>query len=413
MKRLLIILPAIIAMGLLAACGGTAAPPPEPTAAAAESAAVAEPTAAPAADSPEIAALKGEVAANYAAIVYAGYEDAATTAVALQAALQAFVANPTPETHQAAKDAWLAAREPYGQTEVFRFYGGPIDDEDGPEGLINAWPLDESYVDYVEGAPEAGIINNAAEYPTIDAELLASLNEAGAEENISAGYHAIEFLLWGQDLSADSNGGRQYTDYTTAANADRRGAYLLAAADLLVANLQGLVAEWAPDADNYRAAFLAQDANESIRQMLTGMGVLSKSELAGERMFVAYDNQDQEDEHSCFSDNTHRDIITNAQGIYNALTGSYTRSDGSTISGASLLALLDATDPALAGQMRTLAEAALAQVNAIPTPFDQAIVVAESRPAVLAAVNALQDQGDALAQVAAALGLQINTDLPE
>ncbi len=410
MKRLLIILLAIIAFGLLAACGGTAAPPPAATATAAPAAV--EPTA-PAADSAEIAALKGEVAANYAALVYAGYEDAANTAVALQAALQAFVSNPTPETHQAAKDAWLAAREPYGQTEVFRFYGGPIDDEDGPEGLINAWPLDESYVDYVEGVPEAGIINNPAEYPTIDADLLASLNEAGAEENISAGYHAIEFLLWGQDLSTDGNGGRQYTDYTTAANADRRGAYLLAAADLLVANLQGLVAEWAPDADNYRAAFLAQDANESLRQMLTGMGVLSKSELAGERMFVAYDNQDQEDEHSCFSDNTHRDIITNAQGIANVLTGSYTRTDGTTISGASLLTLLDVADPALAGQMRALADAALAQVNAIPTPFDQAIVLAESRPAVLAAVNALQDQGDALAQVAAVLGVQINTDLPE
>ena len=411
MKRFLIILLAIMTPGLLVACGGTAAPPPEPAATAAPDAV--EPTTAPATDSPEIAALKGEVAANYAAIVYAGYQDAAAAAVALQGALQAFVTNPTPETHQAAKDAWLAAREPYGQTEVFRFYGGPIDGEDGPEGLINAWPLDESYVDYVEGAPDAGIINNLSAYPTIDAGLLASLNEAGAEENISAGYHAIEFLLWGQDLSADGAGQRAYTDYTTAANAGRRGQYLLAAAELLVGNLHGLAAEWAPEADNYRAVFLAQDANESIRQMLTGMGVLSKSELAGERMFVAYDNQDQEDEHSCFSDNTHRDIITNAQGIYNVLTGSYTRVDGSAMSGASLLDLLDATDPALAAQMRTLADAALAQVKAIHTPFDQAIVVAEHRPAVLSAVNALQDQGDGLAQVAAALGVQINTDLPE
>jgi len=410
MKRLLTIFLAVMALGLLAACGGPATPPPAATTAAP---AAVEPPAPPPTDTPQLAALKGEVAGNYAAIVYAGYEDTAAAAVTLQAALQAFVSNPTPETHQAAKDAWLAAREPYGQTEVFRFYGGPIDDADGPEGLINAWPLDESYVDYVADAPDAGIINNVAQYPTIDADLLVSLNESGAEENISAGYHAIEFLLWGQDLSADGAGARDYTDYTTAANADRRGQYLLAAAELLVGNLQGLVAEWAPDADNYRAAFLAQDANESLRQMLTGMGVLSKSELAGERIFVAYDNQDQEDEHSCFSDNTHRDISANAQGIYNVLTGSYTRTDGTTISGASLLALLDAIDPALAGQMRTLADAALAQVNAIPTPFDQAIVVAESRPTVLAAVNALQDQGDGLAQVAAALGLQINTDLPE
>jgi putative iron-regulated protein len=410
MKRIAPFLAFLLLLILMAGCGGQAALP-----AAAPTTAAAQTTAAPtaAADTPEIAALKAKVVAHYAEIVYANYQDAYDAAVALQSTLQAFVAAPGPETHQAAKEAWLAAREPYGQTEVYRFYGGPIDDEDGPEGLINAWPLDESYVDYVEGAPEAGIINNVAEYPEINTELLASLNEVGAEENISAGYHAIEFLLWGQDLSANGDGDRDYTDYTTAANADRRGQYLLAAAELLVGHLADLVTAWTPGGDNFRAAFLAQGPDIALQQMLTGMGVLSKSELAGERMFVAYDNQDQEDEHSCFSDNTHRDIIANAQGIYNVLNGVYMRLDGSTLSGPSLADLLNATDPQLATQLRGLADAALSGVQQLHVPFDQAIVVAEHRPAVLAAVNALQDQGDALAQAAATLGLQINTALPE
>ena len=362
----------------------------------------------------ELEALKAEVVANYADMVYANYVDAYETAVTLQSALQTFVANPSEETHQAAKDAWLAAREPYGQTEVYRFYGGPIDDADGPEGLINAWPLDEAYVDYVEGAPEAGIINNVADYPEINAELLASLNEVGAEENISTGYHAIEFLLWGQDLSADGNGDRSYTDYTDAANAERRGQYLLAAADLLVGHLGDLVAAWDPNvSDNYRAEFLAQPADEAIQKMLTGMGVLSKSELAGERIFVAYDNQDQEDEHSCFSDNTHRDIITNAQGILNVYSGSYTRVDGTVVSGASLADLVAELDADLAVEMASLAETAVGSTQTIHVPFDQAIVVAEHRPIVLESVNALQDQGDKLAEVASLLGVAINTSLPE
>ena len=297
---------------------------------------------------------------------------------------------------------------------MYRFYGGPIDDENGPEGLINAWPLDESYVDYVEGAPEAGIINNQADYPAIDADLLESLNEAGAEENISTGYHAIEFLLWGQDMNADGSGDRSYTDYTEALNADRRGQYLLTAADLLVGHLADLVAAWEPNAaDNYRAAFLAQPADDAIQKMLTGMGVLSKSELAGERIFVAYDNQDQEDEHSCFSDNTHRDIINNAQGIVNVYTGSYTRVDGTTVSGASLADLVAALDTAVATDMDALVETALASTQSIYVPFDQAIVLAEHRPTVLESVNALQDQGDKVAEVASLLGLAINTDLPE
>jgi putative iron-regulated protein len=412
MRRSLLLIIALLTASLAVACGGTNAPlatlePPVAT----TSANAPETSSA---DTPEIAALKSEVVANYADVVYAGYQDTYDTAVALQAALHAFVDNPSPETHQAAKDAWLAAREPYGQTEAFRFYGGPIDDENGPEPLLNGWPLDEAYVDYVVDAPDAGIINNVADYPDITPALLESLNESGAEENISVGYHAIEFLLWGQDLSADGRGGRDYTDYTTAANADRRGQYLLSAVDLLVGHLGDVLAAWVPDnADNYRAAFLAQDVNTSLRNMLTGLGVLSKSELSGERMFVAYDNQNQEDEHSCFSDNTHRDIINNARGIYNVWTGTYTRTDGTVVSGRSPADLLAAVDPALATRLQTLAEAALAGTQSIHVPFDQAIINTEYRPAVLAAVNALQDQGDALAQAANTLGLQINTDLPQ
>ncbi|MCA9982052.1 MAG: hypothetical protein KDD89_14510 [Anaerolineales bacterium] len=379
----------------LVACGGEQTPP--------------EPTAVSVSE-----AQKREVIETYADIVYANYQDSHTTAVALQTALQTFVANPSEETHQAAKEAWLAAREPYGQTEVYRFYGGPIDDEDGPEGLLNAWPLDEAYVDYVAGAPEAGIINNPADYPEITPDLLASLNEAGAEENISAGYHAIEFLLWGQDQSATGAGDRPYTDYTTAVNAERRGQYLLAAAEQLVGHLDMLVQAWNPAvADNYRAEFLALPPDEALQKMLTGMGVLSKSELAGERMFVAYDNQDQEDEHSCFSDNTHRDIIANAQGIYNVYHGTYTRVDGSTVSGASLAGLMTVLDGDLAANLATQTAAALASTQSIHVPFDQAIVLAEHRPAVLEAVYALQDQGDLFTAVAQTLGLRINTALPE
>ena len=84
------------------------------------------------------------------------YEASLDSATELDAAIDAFLADPTEETLEAAKQAWLAARDDYGLTEAFRFYGGPIDNEtDGPEGLINAWPLDEVYIDYVEGDPAA------------------------------------------------------------------------------------------------------------------------------------------------------------------------------------------------------------------------------------------------------------------
>ncbi len=359
-------------------------------------------------------ALKQEVMETYADLVYASYEDSLTLATSLQEEIDAFLADPNETTLAAAKEAWLAAQEPYGQTEAYRFYGGPIDDADGPEGLLNAWPLDEAYVDYVEGAPEAGIVGSPDSYPTVDKDLLVSLNEAGAEENISTGYHAIEFLLWGQDLSAETNGQRPVTDYTTDEHAERRAAYLSAAAGLLTENLETLVEAWSPDASsNYRAEFLAMNPDEALTNMMTGIGVLAKSELAGERIFTAYDNQNQEDEHSCFSDNTHRDIITNLQGIENVYKGSYTRLDGSVVEGAGLEEVVAAANPDMDAQMQTLLETSETQAQNIPVPFDQAIVNEESREQVLELVMTLLDTGDMIAEASSTLGLTINTALPE
>ena len=205
--------------------------------------------------------MRAEVVENYADLVHESYQISLDSATTMDEAIDAFVADPNAETLAAAQDAWLTARDDYGPTEAFRFYGGPIDDEEnGVEGLLNAWPLDEAYIDYVDGSPDAGVINLPDEYPTIDADLLVSLNEQGGEANISTGWHAIEFLLWGQDLSTDGAGTRPVEDYTTGTNADRRAAYLTVASDLLLTHLGQMVDAWAPEGDNYRVEFLALPA---------------------------------------------------------------------------------------------------------------------------------------------------------
>lgn len=270
---------------------------------------------------------------NYATLVSATYADSVASARALKTAIDAFVAAPSAAGLEAARTAWLEAREWYGQTEAFRFYGGPIDGEDGPEGLLNAWPLDEAYIDYVEGNAAAGIINDPKQQ--ISAERLAQLNERGGEENVATGWHAIEFLLWGQDRSDSGPGARSYTDFVDgqAANAERRRLYLSTVAAMLVEHLDGVAKAWTPGEKNYRARFVAS-GEQGIQRMLTGLGTLSRGELAGERMEVAMDTQDQEDEHSCFSDNTHRDIVGNARGIQNVWEGRYLARDGKRIEGA-------------------------------------------------------------------------------
>ncbi|MCA9906325.1 MAG: hypothetical protein KC547_20860, partial [Anaerolineae bacterium] len=190
--------------------------------------------------------------------------------------------------------------------------------------------------------------------------------------------------------------------------------YLQLVTDRLVDHLAYLVGEWSPEADdNYRAGFLAEPADEALRQMLTGIGVLSKSELAGERLFTAYDNRDQEDEHSCFSDNTHRDVIDNFGGIRNVYTGRYVRVDGSIVEGASLGAVVAQTDAELDTLIRDTIVNVETLVNDIHVPFDQAIIADEFRPVILDSVFGLMDLGDLFAEAAATLGLTINTALPE
>ena len=359
--------------------------------------------------SPDPASLDAAVA-NYAAGVHSSYRVSFQSAMAMDAAIDAFVEAPGPASLKAARQAWLVARDDYGPTEAFRFYGGPIDDEaTGTEGLINAWPLDEAYIDYVEGASGAGIVNDPDAFPVIDAGVLVSLNEEGGEANVSTGWHAIEFLLWGQDLSLDGPGDRPFADYTTAPNADRRAAYLATASDLLVSHLRELVDAWAPGGGNYRAEFESASRGEALRRMITGIGELSRGELAGERMNVAYSERSQEDEHSCFSDNTVSDIIGNARGIEMVLTGSYPGG----VSGPGVLDLVREADADLAGKLKSEVWASLAAVRAIPSPFDRHLVDGVSdddpgRRSVLAGIEALEAQTDTIVDAAEAIGVTIN-----
>jgi putative iron-regulated protein len=348
------------------------------------------------------------VARHYAALVSAGYEDALVAARQMQETITAFLASPTGDTLDAARKAWLAAREVYGQTEAFRFYGGPIDDDKGPEGRINAWPMDEAYVDYVAGKPRAGIVNNPK--VKLSKAGLARLNERGGEENVATGWHAVEFLLWGQDMSDSGPGERPATDYVPGKgpNAERRRQYLTLVTEMLVEDLQSVARAWAPGARNYRARFEAGGL-ESVRKMIVGIGSLSRGELAGERMEVAMNTQDQEDEHSCFSDNTHRDIVNNALGIQNVWLGSYRRTDGTVLEGPSLQALVATKDPALAERATQAIAASLAAAAAIQAPFDREIVGPKDAPGrqrVQKTINSLTQQSKDLVAAAAALGIK-------
>ena len=314
---------------------------------------------------PALAVEKTEVLATYADIARAGYEDSLTTAKRLQQAIEALTSEASPQALAAAQAAWLQARVPYQQTEAFRF-GNPVVDD--WEGGLNAWPLDEGLIDYVEGSgatdenPYAGINVIASTSfelggRTVDAtmitpELLSdTLHEAeGIEANVATGYHAIEFLLWGQDLNGTEHGAgaRPWTDYATGeactgGHCDRRGEYLTAAVALLISDLEEIVAAWEAEGEARQA--LMADPDAGVVAILTGMGSLSYGEQAGERMKLGLMLNDPEEEHDCFSDNTHNSHFYDGIGVRNVYTGRYVRVDGSVVTGPSVSELVAETDP--------------------------------------------------------------------
>ena len=373
------------------------------------------------------APAEADVLATYADIALAGYEDSLATARLLDAAIDALIANPSPETLQAAKDAWKAARIPYQQTEAFRF-GNPIVDE--WEGRVNAWPLDEGLIDYVDASygsesdSNALYVANVIANPklTIDgveldateitpALLQDNLQEAaGVESNVATGYHAIEFLLWGQDLNGTGPGAgaRDFTDYSAAEHADRRAAYLKAASSLLVDDLEEMVGNWTVD-----GAARAALPELGISAILTGMGSLSFGEVAGERMKLGLLLHDPEEEHDCFSDNTHMSHLNDAIGVQNVYLGKYVRVDGSVVEGPSLSQVIAAKDAALDSEIKGLLDDTIAKMNVMAEraeggeAYDQQIGEgnAEGNAVVQAAIDGLIAQTRGIERAVALLEL--------
>ncbi len=412
-------------------------------------------------DVAKIESVKSQsILSAYSDIALANYDDALKDAINLKFRIDAFATNPNEQTFQEAKKAWLLSRESYGQTEIFRLSNGPIDAEEGwvadaygaLEGQLNAWPLDENMIDYTVDAngektsgniiDTNGVFNPGGEEAqpvnvnNITVDALTALNENGGEANVSTGYHAIEFLLWGQDQDysnfmkdsvtkgALTAGQRPLSDFTNDSKAQRRLAYLKAAADKVVQDLKVVKSAWEKGVDGttglYQAALQGEltgaNANkniptkEALSQILAGMGVFIKSELANERIAVAVLTPSEEDEHSCFSDNTHRDILTNYLGFKNILTSTY---NGKKY-GPSMLDAVDAQTKARIVNLMGSIESKINEIDKLAKTkehFDYQIHLGNPHAKnIVKLKNEMRKLGDEMVNVAKAYGIDLTTD---
>lgn len=382
-----------------------------------------------------------QVVEHYNTLAHAVYEDALISARSLQGSIEQLLQQPSEANLRGARAAWRAARVPYQQSEAFRFANAIVDDW---EGKLNAWPLDEGLIDYVDSSVygeesdenpfySANIIANpqlklagvevdaSSISPALIAETLQELDEI--ETNVASGYHAIEFLLWGQDLNGTGPGAGQRPasdfdpDNCSHGHCQRRADYLRAVTQLLVDDLAWMSAQWDVNGAA-RQQVLAKDHEAAINDILTGLGSLSYGELAGERMKLGVMLHDPEEEHDCFSDNTHWSHYYDAKGIYNVYSGHYTRIDGSKLSGPSLSALVashdSAVDAELSGQLQNTLQRMQALVDSAENQgvaYDQ-LLAAGNTPGnqlVLAAVEALVQQTKGIEKAVNALKLKAQT----
>ena len=372
------------------------------------------------------------VISAYADIAMATYNDALDTARHLDGAIDALLADPTEAALGAAREAWLAARVPYRQSEVYRF-GNPIVDD--WEGRVNGWPLDEGMIDYVDASHGTGSDESASRAAnvvadetleiggrTVDASeitpalLRDELHGAGGIESAATGYHAIEFLLWGQDLDGSGPGRRPATDYDleacTNGHCERRGRYLAAASELLVDDLEEMASAW-QDGGAARRALLERGEAGALGAMLAGMGSLSHAELVGRRMQPGLTRHDPEGEHDRFSDDTAASHHGNGVGIRNVWRARYERPDGEIVEGPSLEDLVAAVDPAVAAKLsedldRSVAELEdLLESQRAGKPFDRLIAEGDAagNAMVQEAIDALIEQTRGIERAVAALGL--------
>lgn len=348
---------------------------------------------------------------GYTRLVGASYQRAYADAKEMRGVIDEFLDEPTEENLALARKAWIDARPAYLVTEAFRFYEGPIDfadeetGEEGPEPHINAWPLNEAYIDYVKGDADAGIIHDTS-IPITDKTILGH-DQTEDEADVTTGWHAIEFLLWGQDFNDDGPGARPASDYAPGDEYnDRRRLYLKTVTQMLVKDLSWLAMSWNMDNPNtYATDFLKLPQKEALGRILTGMATLSGFEMASERLAVALDSGDQEDEHSCFSDNTHNDFIYDQKGIANIWFGEMGDREF-----AGIQDLVARVDPDLEKKVTAQIEKTSASIAAMPHPIDQVLASPKGsagREKMEQAVTDLVDQGKMFVEVGKALGVKI------
>ena len=257
---------------------------------------------------------------------------------------------PSDAKFQAICDAWLAAREPWEQSEAFLF--GPVADF-GLDPNMDSWPLDQEAIVNTLKSQQWNDMTWSGDYDEDDEAIAAAQNVRG--------FHTLEFLAFRDGKArtlSDAAASSTAADYVyDASNATAWAQYMRNTAQLLVDDVTLLCSEWE---DSYANTFKKHNGGDftsglsCIEQLIDGCIDIA-GEVGGAKIGEPYD-------------------------LY--MSGAYYGSRDGSIHNNSLSKLVAKYDQALDQKVKQAIDLAAKTIQAIPQPFRNNINSAEAQKAM-------------------------------
>ena len=287
---------------------------------------------------------------------------------------------PSDAKFQAICDAWLAAREPWEQSEAFLF--GPVADF-GLDPNMDSWPLDQEAIVNTLKSQQWNDMKWEGDYDEDDEAIAAAQNVRG--------FHTLEFLAFRDGKArtlTDQAASDNAADYVyNETNATAWAQYMRNTAQLLVDDVTLLCNEWE---DSYANEFKKHNGGDftsglsCIEQLIDGCIDIA-GEVGGAKIGEPYDlyMSGKKTEalyavESWYSWHSRDDYTNNIYSIRNAYYGSR---DGS-IHNNSLSKLVAKYDQELDQKVKQAIDRAAKNIQAIPQPFRNNINSTEAQNAM-------------------------------
>jgi putative iron-regulated protein len=252
-------------------------------------------------------------AAQVDIVAYTSLSKASLSAQVMDSKLASFMYHPNPMSQEEVKQAWRQSYDDFLYSLVFSYL--PI--QDPPDWhtqkiayndlllQLDSGDIEGGYIDYIPGYPFSGIVNDLT--LAIDEDSIRSQHGFTDLTNASLGYHAIEFMFWGQegkrsahdffpqentapvpmnetDESAHNHEVKDTLDdegsFHIPQNHNRRRQYTKLLSDLLQKDLHRIQRRWEPST-GYYAQLLQQSNTDNTLQaaLIAGQRLISEELL--------------------------------------------------------------------------------------------------------------------------------------